>query len=43
MCIISGTSLKKAAGAPDPDSSALTETDDMDDLKKRFCNFALEE
>lgn len=40
---ILGTSLKKAAGAPDPDSSALTETDDMDDLKKRFCNFALEE
>ena len=43
MRFIEGTSQKTRAGEPDPDMTALTETDDMDDLNRRFGNVALEE
>merc|ERR1712098_857518 len=37
------SSWTKGAGALDPDTSTMTETDDMEDLNKRFGHFALEE
>ena len=41
--IIEEWSWTNGVGTLDPDTSTMTETDDMEDLNKRFGHFALEE